>query len=83
MWYRTKDIKKFGKGKIPKNRNCHKFGCSESKEYRKTKRKAIKFVKNCLVHNIPFDPLQYRWYINAAKKELNYGDTESIPIMRR
>lgn len=75
MWYRTKDTKKFGKDKIPKNRNCKKFGYSDDKEYRKNFRKTVKFLKNCIVHHIPFNPEQYYWYLPTALKELKnmYG----------
>lgn len=70
MWYRTKDVKKFGKGKIPKNRNCKKFGYSSDREYRKKQRKIINFLKNCLIHHIPFNESEFWWgYVQDAKEQ--------------
>lgn len=46
-----KDKKKFGKDKIPKNRNCKKFGYSiGDKEYRKNARKQLNKINDDKLH---------------------------------
>lgn len=69
-----KDIKKFGKGKTPKNRSNHR-GYQEDKDWRKAHRKAVALVKDCIVHCRPFPNNTSIWVVREAEKELRlYGE---------
>lgn len=68
-----KDSKKFGKGKIPKNRSKHR-GYQEDKEYRKAHRRHVAMIKDCIVHCRPFPDGISVWDVREAEKELRlYG----------
>lgn len=52
-WRYRSDIKKFGWGLPPKNRNCKKFGYFQDKISRKDDRKFIKLIKHKMFKHIP------------------------------
>lgn len=68
-----KDIKKFGKGKIPKNRSKHR-GYQEDKDYRKAHKKRVAAIKDCIVYCRPFPENSSIWDVREAERELRlYG----------